>query len=131
MEQLTVFSIPFLLAFVEVTNARVHTPKASQTTHLHSLTAVVLTLLLVSSCFPEMVNFRLPALHWNKNTPSGPTKQAPDPLAHSESLDIVLVASVDGKFHALNRTTGHTLIHRSRRWSPRATSTRTQISQTT
>jgi serine/threonine-protein kinase/endoribonuclease IRE1 len=27
----------------------------------------------------------------------------------SELLEIVLVASVDGKFHALNRTTGHTL----------------------
>jgi serine/threonine-protein kinase/endoribonuclease IRE1 len=32
-----------------------------------------------------------------------------DQLGDSELLDIVLVASVDGKFHALNRTTGHTL----------------------
>ncbi|KAJ7805608.1 hypothetical protein B0H14DRAFT_1594481 [Mycena olivaceomarginata] len=33
----------------------------------------------------------------------------PDQLGDSEILDIVLVASVDSKFHALNRTTGHTL----------------------
>ncbi|KIK68343.1 hypothetical protein GYMLUDRAFT_237414 [Collybiopsis luxurians FD-317 M1] len=32
-----------------------------------------------------------------------------DPLRDSELLDIVLVASVDGKFHALNRTSGHLL----------------------
>ncbi|KAJ7057052.1 hypothetical protein C8F01DRAFT_341940 [Mycena amicta] len=30
-------------------------------------------------------------------------------LADSDLLDVVLVASVDGKFHALNRTTGHSL----------------------
>ncbi|KAJ7805613.1 hypothetical protein B0H14DRAFT_3771264 [Mycena olivaceomarginata] len=78
-------------------------------THLHSLTAVVLALLLTSSCCAELVNSRPPPLHWNKNKPPGPTKQALDPLADSELLDIVLVASVNGKFHALNRTTGHTL----------------------
>ncbi|KAJ7326430.1 hypothetical protein DFH08DRAFT_968323 [Mycena albidolilacea] len=78
-------------------------------THLHPLTTVVLALLLASSCCAELVNFRPPPLHWNKNKLSGPTKQAPDPLAYSKLLDIVLVASVDGKFHALNRTTGHTL----------------------
>ncbi|KAJ7481584.1 hypothetical protein FB451DRAFT_131660 [Mycena latifolia] len=33
----------------------------------------------------------------------------PDPLQDAELLDILLVASVDGNFHALNRTTGHTL----------------------
>ncbi|KAK1216069.1 bifunctional endoribonuclease/protein kinase ire1 [Marasmius sp. AFHP31] len=32
-----------------------------------------------------------------------------DPLGDSELVDIVLVASVDGKFHALNRTSGHLL----------------------
>ncbi|KAF7366667.1 hypothetical protein MSAN_00924600 [Mycena sanguinolenta] len=42
---------------------------------------------------------------------SGPTKREsyPDPLGDSELLDIVLVASVDGKLHALNRTTGRNL----------------------
>ncbi|KAJ7805587.1 hypothetical protein B0H14DRAFT_2611242 [Mycena olivaceomarginata] len=70
-------------------------------THLHSLTAVALALLLASS------SSRPPPLH--KCKVSGPAKQ-PDPLAdNSELLDIVLLASVDGKFHALNRTTGHTL----------------------
>ncbi|KAK7433984.1 bifunctional endoribonuclease/protein kinase ire1 [Stygiomarasmius scandens] len=32
-----------------------------------------------------------------------------DPFAELDLLDIVLVASVDGKFHALNRTSGHVL----------------------
>ncbi|KAF5343039.1 hypothetical protein D9758_011169, partial [Tetrapyrgos nigripes] len=32
-----------------------------------------------------------------------------DPFSELELLDIVLVASVDGKFHALNRTSGHVL----------------------
>uniref|UniRef100_A0A0W0FF95 non-specific serine/threonine protein kinase n=1 Tax=Moniliophthora roreri TaxID=221103 RepID=A0A0W0FF95_MONRR len=32
-----------------------------------------------------------------------------DPLGDSDLVDIVLVASVDGKFHALNRTSGHLL----------------------
>ncbi|KAJ7798730.1 hypothetical protein B0H14DRAFT_3543993, partial [Mycena olivaceomarginata] len=76
-------------------------------THLHPLTAVMLALLLASSCCAELVSFRPPPLH--KCNVSGPAKQ-PDPLAdNSELLDIVLLASVDGKFHALNRTTGHTL----------------------
>ncbi|KAJ7788073.1 hypothetical protein B0H14DRAFT_3892649 [Mycena olivaceomarginata] len=69
--------------------------------------AVALALLLASSCCAELVSFRPPPLH--KCNASGPAKQ-PDPRAdNSELLDIVLLASVDGKFHALNRTTGHTL----------------------
>ncbi|KAJ7765527.1 hypothetical protein B0H14DRAFT_3895255 [Mycena olivaceomarginata] len=76
-------------------------------THLHSFTAVALALLLASSCCAELVSFRPPPLH--KCNMSGPAKQR-DPLAdNSELLDIVLLASVDGRFHALNRTTGHTL----------------------
>jgi serine/threonine-protein kinase/endoribonuclease IRE1 len=39
-----------------------------------------------------------------------------------ELLDIVLVASVDGKFHALNRTSGHTL------WSMSSFATTTSVS---
>ncbi|KAJ7798742.1 hypothetical protein B0H14DRAFT_3492246 [Mycena olivaceomarginata] len=78
-------------------------------THPHSLTTVALALLLASSCCTELVNFRPLPLHWNKNKLSGPTKQAPDPLVYSGLLDIVLVPSVDGKLHALNRTMGHTL----------------------
>ncbi|KAJ7326429.1 hypothetical protein DFH08DRAFT_816747 [Mycena albidolilacea] len=48
----------------------------------------------------------------NVQSLSEPAKRetpTPDQLGDSELLDIVLVASVDGKFHALNRTTGHTL----------------------
>ncbi|KAJ7798749.1 hypothetical protein B0H14DRAFT_3544043 [Mycena olivaceomarginata] len=76
-------------------------------THLHSLTTVVLTLLLASSCCAELVNLQPPPLH--KCNVSGPAKQ-PDLLVdNSELLDIVLLASVNGKFHALNHTTGHTL----------------------
>ncbi|KAJ7805578.1 hypothetical protein B0H14DRAFT_3153366 [Mycena olivaceomarginata] len=114
MAQLDAFTmLSFLLAFVQVANLRLvnqvnRTPNArSQTTHLHSLTAVALALLLASSCCAELVSFRPLPLH--KCNVSGPAKQ-PDPLAdNSELLDIVLLASVDGKFHALNRTTGHTL----------------------
>ncbi|KAJ7809386.1 hypothetical protein B0H14DRAFT_2608098 [Mycena olivaceomarginata] len=74
--------------------------------HLCSLT-IVLALLLASSCCAELVSFWPPPLH--KCNVSGPVKQ-PDPLAdNSELLDIVLLALVDGKFHALNRTIGHTL----------------------
>ncbi|KAJ7788068.1 hypothetical protein B0H14DRAFT_3577815 [Mycena olivaceomarginata] len=111
MGQLAVFTLSILFAFVEVANARqVHTPTPnvpSQTTHLHSLAAVTLALLLASSCCTELVSFRPPPLH--KCNVSGPAKQ-PDRLAdNSELLDMVLLASVDGKLHALNRTTGHTL----------------------
>ncbi|KAJ6481661.1 hypothetical protein C8R45DRAFT_1215506 [Mycena sanguinolenta] len=65
--------------------------------------AVLSTLLL--ACCTEVVSFRLPRLF-------GPAKRVdphPDFLREAELLDIVLLASVDGKFHALNRTTGHTL----------------------
>ncbi|KAK7053035.1 bifunctional endoribonuclease/protein kinase ire1 [Paramarasmius palmivorus] len=40
---------------------------------------------------------------------SSTTSGDADPLGDSELVDIVLVASVDGKFHALNRTSGHLL----------------------
>ncbi|GAV99546.1 protein kinase and ribonuclease [Lentinula edodes] len=53
--------------------------------------------------------------HWSSSsnagtgTGSGDPSVTLDPLQDSELLDIVLVASVDGKFHALNRTSGHSL----------------------
>ncbi|KAJ7883281.1 hypothetical protein B0H13DRAFT_1890511 [Mycena leptocephala] len=59
---------------------------------------------------PQIVNLRTPPKP--DQFPSGPAnREGPntDPLGDSELLDIVLVASVDGKFHALNRTTGHTV----------------------
>ncbi|KAJ7805566.1 hypothetical protein B0H14DRAFT_3771112 [Mycena olivaceomarginata] len=90
-------------------------------THLHSFTAIVLAL-LASSCCAELVDCQLPPLHWNKSKLSGPTKQALDPLAYSELLNIVLVASVNGKFHALNCTTGHTV------WSMSSSSSSTTVS---
>ncbi|KAF9078582.1 hypothetical protein BDP27DRAFT_1378973 [Rhodocollybia butyracea] len=42
-------------------------------------------------------------------TSNNEEKNPNDPLRDSELLDVVLVASVDGKFHALNRTSGHLL----------------------
>ncbi|KAJ3837019.1 hypothetical protein EV361DRAFT_847381 [Lentinula raphanica] len=50
--------------------------------------------------------------HWSSSTNTGTSAgndDTLDPLEDSELLDIVLVASVDGKFHALNRTSGHSL----------------------
>src|SRR5258708_3857722 len=47
---------------------------------------------------------------------------APTDEPGHELLDIVLVASVDGKFHALNRTSGHTL------WSMSSFATTTSVS---
>ncbi|KAH7869526.1 uncharacterized protein C8R40DRAFT_739048 [Lentinula edodes] len=53
--------------------------------------------------------------HWSSSSNagtgagSGDPSVTLDPLQDSELLDIVLVASVDGKFHALNRTSGHSL----------------------
>ncbi|KAF7366637.1 hypothetical protein MSAN_00921600 [Mycena sanguinolenta] len=71
-------------------------------------TIFLLTLFL--ACCAEIVDLRT-SKPSNVQSLSGPTKREshPDPLGDSELLDIVLVASVDGKFHALNRTTGHTL----------------------
>ncbi|KAJ7291175.1 hypothetical protein C8J57DRAFT_1586785 [Mycena rebaudengoi] len=63
------------------------------------------------ACCAEIVNLRSSQVN-NIQTISGSSKRAtpnPDPLGDSELLDVVLVASVDGKFHALNRTTGNTL----------------------
>ncbi|KAL0564880.1 bifunctional endoribonuclease/protein kinase ire1 [Marasmius crinis-equi] len=48
---------------------------------------------------------RLVAGDQSSSTSSSTTADA-DPLGDSELVDIVLVASVDGKFHALNRTSG-------------------------
>ncbi|KAJ3820981.1 hypothetical protein F5880DRAFT_1486977 [Lentinula raphanica] len=50
--------------------------------------------------------------HWSSSSNTGTSAgndDTLDPLGDSELLDIVLVASVDGKFHALNRTSGHSL----------------------
>ncbi|KAJ3847949.1 hypothetical protein EV368DRAFT_76463 [Lentinula lateritia] len=46
--------------------------------------------------------------HWSSSSNAGTGAGSGDP-SDSELLDIVLVASVDGKFHALNRTSGHSL----------------------
>ncbi|KAJ7057037.1 hypothetical protein C8F01DRAFT_1153173 [Mycena amicta] len=59
---------------------------------------------LVFACWAEIINIEAALSGASKReTPSS------DPLAESDLLDVVLVASVDGKFHALNRTTGHSL----------------------
>ena len=72
---------------------------------------------IIVVCFAEIISLRsLPGRsqpipdHYN-SAPKYllPTLANPDPPADLELLDIVLVASVDGKFHALNRTSGHTL----------------------
>ncbi|KAJ6588414.1 hypothetical protein B0H19DRAFT_205878 [Mycena capillaripes] len=82
------------------------------------ITTVLLTFL--PACCAEVANLgaphnnqslyeraqRLIAAYRSSFALEGPNQ---DPLGDSELLDIVLVASVDGKFHALNRTTGHTL----------------------
>ncbi|KAJ7704318.1 hypothetical protein B0H17DRAFT_1193566 [Mycena rosella] len=73
-------------------------------------TALPFTLIL--ACCAEIVNLRTTHTD-NIQSHSGPAAKRDSPtsdaLGDSELLDIVLVASVDGKFHALNRTTGHTL----------------------
>jgi serine/threonine-protein kinase/endoribonuclease IRE1 len=52
-----------------------------------------------------------------------PQEQPPDLLSNEyDLLDIVLVASVDGKFHALSRSSGHTL------WSMASFATTTSVS---
>ncbi|KAJ7130190.1 hypothetical protein C8R44DRAFT_699316 [Mycena epipterygia] len=73
------------------------------------ITAFLFTILV--ACCAEIVNLRT-SHSSNVQSLSGPAKRdtpSPDPLGDSELLDIVLVASVDGKFHALNRSTGHAL----------------------
>ncbi|KAJ7756994.1 hypothetical protein B0H16DRAFT_1885715 [Mycena metata] len=63
------------------------------------------------ACCADLVNLRTPHAN-NDQALTNPTKRDspnPDPLGDSELLGIVLVASVDGKFHALNRSTGRTL----------------------
>ncbi|KAK7042383.1 hypothetical protein R3P38DRAFT_2890191 [Favolaschia claudopus] len=77
--------------------------------HLLYLTAILLALFL--ACCAEIVD--LSTRTSDVQSLSGPVNRESsaksDPLGDSELLDIVLVASVDGKFHALNRTTGRTL----------------------
>ncbi|GLB39832.1 putative protein with domain in protein kinases, N-glycanases and other nuclear proteins [Lyophyllum shimeji] len=51
-----------------------------------------------------------------------PSSDASSSAGELDLLDIVLVASVDGKFHALNRTSGHTL------WSMSSSPSSTSIS---
>ncbi|KAJ7177973.1 hypothetical protein C8R46DRAFT_942898 [Mycena filopes] len=73
------------------------------------ITAFLLTILV--ACCAEIVNLRTPH-HNNVQALSNPNPRdgpSPGPLGDSELLDIVLVASVDGKFHALNRSTGRAL----------------------
>ncbi|KAF7319470.1 hypothetical protein HMN09_00285600 [Mycena chlorophos] len=67
---------------------------------------------LVVACCAEVINLSTARSAEVKALSStNPKLETPsaDPLAESDLLDIVLVASVDGKFHALNRTTGHSL----------------------
>lgn len=78
--------------------------------------SVVLATLL-ASCLAEIVSLRTANNQLaERNSPgyrfSPPFSSLPDdgdPTSDLELLDIVLVASVDGKFHALNRTSGRTL----------------------
>ncbi|KAF7292896.1 hypothetical protein MIND_01188700 [Mycena indigotica] len=69
---------------------------------------------LIFACWAEVINIGAAGRSGDVKALSPsftPPVEAPasDPLAESDLLDIVLVASVDGKFHALNRTTGHSL----------------------
>ncbi|KAJ7747931.1 hypothetical protein DFH07DRAFT_775880 [Mycena maculata] len=72
---------------------------------LHYIAAILLTLDL--ACYADVVNLR--AASQSSSICSETKWDDMDTLGDSELLDIVLVASVDGKFHALNRSTGHTL----------------------
>ncbi|KAF8208276.1 hypothetical protein K438DRAFT_1574766 [Mycena galopus ATCC 62051] len=74
------------------------------------LCIIIFVLTVLCACCAEVVDLRSSQTS-NVQSLSGPASResSPDPLGDSELLDIVLVASVDGKFHALNRTTGHTL----------------------
>ena len=74
-------------------------------------------------CVAETFSIRKRALVTRPNNPSGFPLKPPIAGVGDGSkredlylLDIILVASVDGKFHALNRTSGHTL------WSMSASS---------
>jgi serine/threonine-protein kinase/endoribonuclease IRE1 len=63
--------------------------------------------LLVSlACLAEIISLRSPSLSLS-NPQFHPLSSADHP--DLDLLDIVLVASVDGKFHALNRSSGHIL----------------------
>lgn len=84
-------------------------------------------LLLVATCFAETVSLRgalrdrIIALSTRANGPLPPipveqyrflppvSSTQPEPGNDLELLDICLIASVDGKFHALNRTSGQML----------------------
>lgn len=70
---------------------------------------------LVAACLAEIVSLRTSALPSHNSGKELTERSLPYDNAKPESvndlelLDIVLVASVDGKFHALNRTSGHVL----------------------
>ena len=83
------------------------------------LSALLFVLGLPARCFPEVVSLKqdrtdvvakrskLPfGYRFLSPVPGGPSEEQDDGLA---LLDVVLVASVDGKFHALNRTSGELL----------------------
>jgi serine/threonine-protein kinase/endoribonuclease IRE1 len=80
------------------------------------ISTLIFTLLLSAACFAEIVSLRSRAVVERPKSPND-FRFLP-PIASStntagsdelELLDIVLMASVDGKFHALNRTSGRTL----------------------
>ncbi|KAH6910718.1 hypothetical protein BKA70DRAFT_1424376 [Coprinopsis sp. MPI-PUGE-AT-0042] len=75
----------------------------------------LLVLLLSAVCWAEIINVRS-----NPSQPGAPIRRSGRTATYTgerlsetpneqELLDIVLIASVDGKFHALNRTSGRTL----------------------
>ncbi|KAJ7248563.1 hypothetical protein B0H12DRAFT_715678 [Mycena haematopus] len=105
------FALVHLVRLADAHVVNLHTPNAPTAPLLYM--ATLFSLLL--ACCAEIVDFRTSQTS-NTQSPFRPAKHespSPDPLGDPELLDIVLVASVDGKFHALNRTTGHTLWSRS------------------
>ncbi|KAF7329834.1 hypothetical protein MKEN_00246800 [Mycena kentingensis (nom. inval.)] len=72
----------------------------------------ILFFTLILLCCAEIVNTASASRSGDAKALSGPSAREStplDPLGDSDLLDIVLVASVDGKLHALNRTTGHSM----------------------
>jgi|ERR1700722_1096133 serine/threonine-protein kinase/endoribonuclease IRE1 len=90
------------------------------------LSAIIFTLCLLAPSVAEIISLKphrhdhvkllanLPQSQYRFYAPPGATADSNDGL---ELLDIVLLASVDGKFHALSRTSGRIL------WSMSSTST--------
>lgn len=82
------------------------------------LNIFVFLALLVAACLGEILALRNSDSRELTQRPKAQTSYrflppagsgGADRASDSELLDIVLLASVDGKFHALNRTSGHTL----------------------